>query len=100
MELVASSSTRIFGDYRSCERDKLLLTLRQSAAALVYYRVVAVFLAHYVVVDTDYLTRLAAFLERRVKSAVADIIEQRSAENKAVLKHYAHLRAERLQSHL
>ena len=45
----------------------------------------------YELVCADYLCGFSYFFFRCVKSAVADIIINSAAENKAVLKHYAHL---------
>ena len=88
------------GEQRSCKRDELLLALRETRAALVYLRVVAV--RHF----ADKLMRAHGLcggddlLIRGIQAAVADVIHDGAGENEAVLQHNAHLRAQRVQRHL
>ena len=94
---VASSRIRIarVGGQRAGERDELALAGGQLRAALADRRVVAVLERHDELVGADGVRGGADLLARRVGPAEGDVLGDRAAEQKALLRDDAELAAQR-----
>ena len=98
---VASSRTRMrgFGEDGAGDRDALALAARQLHAALADDRVVLLLEPLDELVGVRDAADFADLFERRVRTAVADVLGDRAVEQKVVLQHDAELRAVVAQPH-
>ena len=88
------------GQKRPCKGDELSLTGGEPASAFVYFRVISVFHFHDEIMRTNCFGSPDDVFVGGGAVAIADIVHDRSGENKAVLHHNAHLRAKGVDRHL
>src|SRR4051812_15597898 len=97
--LVQDQDPRV-GDERAGERDELALPGRELHAALADRRVVALGEARDELVRPNRVRRRRDVLGRRVGAPERDVLADRAAEQERLLRHDAHLRAQRGGSHV